>query len=132
MSKLHALVAEDSALLLFSLEVLLAQRSIEIVGAAGTVATLRQLADTLTPDIVILDVNLNGEMVFPVADLLIERGVPIIFTTGYAPEKIFPAHLLGLPALQKPYDPDEFLRLLEEVIVESNLRTQKASALRPI
>jgi DNA-binding NarL/FixJ family response regulator len=126
MNKLRALLAEDSALLLFGLEVLLAQRDIEIVGAAGTVASLRQLAEALSPDIAILDVNLNGEMVFPVADLLIERGVPIIFTTGYEPEKIFPPHLLGLPALQKPYDPDEFLRVLEKVIAEANLRGEQA------
>ena len=81
---------EDSALLLFGVELLLSQRDIEIVGAAGTLSVLRKLAGSVAADVAILDVNLNGEMVFPVADLLIERGVPIVFTTGYAPEKIFP------------------------------------------
>lgn len=126
MSRLRALVAEDSALLLFGVELLLSQRDIEIVGAAGTLASFRQLAESVTADVAILDVNLNGEMVFPVADLLIERGVPIVFTTGYAPEKIFPPHLLGLPALQKPYDPDEFLELVETVIVQAKARKAKA------
>ena len=64
-----------------------------------TVAQLRQLIETTLADIAILDVNLKGEKVFPAAELLIRRGVPIVFTTGYAPEKIFPPHLLGLPVL---------------------------------
>lgn len=126
MTRLRALVAEDSALLLFGVELLLSQRDIEIVGAAATLSALRQMAESVTADVAILDVNLNGEMVFPVADLLIERGVPIVFTTGYAPEKIFPPHLLGLPALQKPYDPDEFLETVETVIVQAKARKAKA------
>ena len=84
------------------------------------------MAKSVAVDVAILDVNLNGEMVFPVADLLIERGVPIVFTTGYAPEKIFPPHLLGLPTLQKPYDPDEFLHLVENVVVQAKARKTKA------
>jgi DNA-binding response OmpR family regulator len=125
MTKWRALVAEDSAQLLFSMEILLEGSGIEIVGAAATVAQLRQLIETTLADIAILDVNLKGEMVFPAAEMLIERGVPILFTTGYAPENIFPPHLLGLPTLRKPYDPDEFLNLVEKVIVEAKARKDR-------
>jgi DNA-binding NtrC family response regulator len=123
MTKWRALVAEDSSIVLFSLEMLLGQCGIEIVGTGATVAAMRKLAETVPADIAILDVNLNGEMVFPVADLLIKRGVPVVFTTGYAPEKLFPAHLLALPVMQKPYDPDEFLRVVDQTLNESKART---------
>jgi two-component system, chemotaxis family, sensor kinase Cph1 len=121
MNKRRALVAEDSAHILMSLEMLLEHSGVEIVGAAATVAAMRKLVETVAADIAILDVNLNGELVFPVVDLLIERGIPVIFTTGYAPEKIFPPRFLGLPALQKPYDPDEFLELVEEALAQTGV-----------
>jgi DNA-binding NtrC family response regulator len=126
MSKWRALVAEDSAHVLFSLEALLEAGDIEIVGTAATLAGIRKLAETVPADVAILDVNLNGEMVFPAADLLIECGVPIVFTTGYAPEKLFPAHLLSLPILQKPYDPDELLHVVEKTIIQSKPREDRA------
>ena len=126
MNKWRALVAEDSAHVLFSLEVLLGSSGIAIVGAAATVAAMFKLVETVPADVAILDVNLNGELVFPVADLLIERGIPVVFTTGYAPEKIFPPHLLGLPALQKPYDPDEFLNIVETAILQAKAAKEKA------
>jgi DNA-binding NarL/FixJ family response regulator len=121
-------VAEDSAILLFGIELLLAELDIEVVGSAATVSSLRELTEFHSPHIAILDVNLNGEMVFPVADLLIARGVPIIFVTGYMPEKIFPPHLLQLPTLQKPYDPDEFLRVVGDVIGHPKAQKHRAPA----
>ncbi|MGO9389047.1 response regulator [Rhodoblastus sp.] len=121
MSARRALVAEDSAHILFSLEMLLEQSGVVIVGAAATVAGMRKLAETIDAEVAILDVNLNGELIFPVADLLIERGVPVIFTTGYAPEKLFPPRFMGLPTLQKPYDPDEFLNLVEEALAQTRV-----------
>jgi DNA-binding NtrC family response regulator len=126
MSKWRALVAEDSAHVLFSLEALLGASDIAIVGAGATLAAMFKLAETVPADVAILDVNLNGELSFPVAELLIQRGVPVVFTTGYAPEKIFPPHLLGQPALQKPYDPDELLRLVENAILQSKATREKA------
>ncbi len=119
MSNLRALVAEDLAHVLFSLEMLLGQSGVDIVGAAANVAAMSRLAETVAADIAIVDVNLNGELVFPAIDLLVERGVPVIFTTGYAPDKIFPMRFLGLPILQKPYDPDELVRLIESVVAHA-------------
>lgn len=131
MSKWRALVAEDSSYVLFSLEMLLAQSNIEIVGAAATLAALLKMAESACVDVAILDVNLNGELVFPAADLLIARGVPIVFTTGYAPEKLFPAHLLDVPALQKPYDPDEFLGIVVDAIKHSKALNEGKSGADP-
>jgi CheY-like chemotaxis protein len=122
----RALVAEDSAILLYGLELLLAQLDIEVVGSAATLSSLRELVDSQTADIAILDVNLNGEMVFPVADLLIARSVPIVFVTGYAPDKVFPHHLRGRPIVQKPCDPDEFRRAVTCAITQAKARKEQA------
>ena len=126
MSKWRALVAEDSAPVLFSLEVLLEGSGIAIVGAAATLKGILGLAETVAADIAILDVDLNGELVFPAAELLIQRGVPVVFTTGFAPEKLFPARLLGQTVLQKPYDPDELLRLIEDAIRQAMASRQQS------
>jgi DNA-binding response OmpR family regulator len=122
MSKWRALVAEDSTMILFGLEMALELSDIEIAAAAATLSKLRKLAETENVDVAILDVNLNGEMVFPVADQLIARGIPIVFTTGYAPEKIFPRHLRGQPVLLKPYDCDELLRVVEHAITRGQAK----------
>jgi hypothetical protein len=41
--------------------------------------------------------------------------IPIIFTTGYEPEKTFPARFLNSPTLQKPYDANKLVRSLKSV-----------------
>jgi DNA-binding response OmpR family regulator len=119
MSWMRALVSEDCSLILLSLEVLLEESGVEIVGASATVAGMRTLVETTPADIAILDVNLLDGLVFPAADMLIERGVPIIFTTGCAPDKIFPQRFLGLPVLRKPYEPEALLRMLEDAFGET-------------
>lgn len=109
----RALVAEDSLLVLIALEMLLIQHGIDIVGPASTVDEAMALAQTGMPEIAILDINLHGEMIFPVADLLIGRGVPVILTTGYSAGDFLPQHLLGLPTIRKPYESADLMELVE-------------------
>ncbi len=54
-------------------------------------------------DAAILDVNLDGEMVYPLADLLSKRGVPYIFVTGYGAESI-DVRFTHIPVIQKPVE----------------------------
>ncbi|WP_426240290.1 response regulator [Pararhizobium sp. DWP1-1-3] len=54
-------------------------------------------------DAAILDINLNGDMAFPVADLLFSRGVPFVFATGYD-DKDIPARYESVPRLSKPVE----------------------------
>ena len=58
-----------------------------------------------------LDVNLRGEMAFPVADLLIQRGVPFIFTTGYD-ESVIPDRFANILRCEKPIAVDGIIRAL--------------------
>src|SRR5215831_12964067 len=56
----------------------------EIVGPAATVGhAIQHIRDTAKLDGAVLDINLHGETVYPVADLLAEQGVPFVFSTGY-------------------------------------------------
>ena len=62
-------------------------------------------------DLAILDVHLNGQAVFPVADALIERGIPFVFATGYG-ERGFPEQYRKRPILQKPFAKDDLEKIL--------------------
>lgn len=59
-------------------------------------------------DLVLLDINLRGELSFPVADELSRRGVPFVFTTGYDADAIPPRHA-AVPLYRKPFNPVELL-----------------------
>jgi DNA-binding response OmpR family regulator len=59
-------------------------------------------------DAAVLDVNLAGERVDPVADALAERGVPFLFMTGYG-RNMLPAEHADRPALAKPFRPAQLI-----------------------
>ena len=123
MSERRALVAEDSLLILLALEMLLELHHVAIVSQASTVTEAMTLAQAGGFDIAILDINLHGEMVFPVADLLLQRGVPVIFTTGYAPGETLPPRFAGSPCVQKPYDPDALMVLVEQAFARAAVQS---------
>lgn len=81
----RVLIVEDETLVAMMLEDLLEEVGCRIAGAAATVAqALEQLAALAGQvDAAVLDVNLGGEKVYPVADALAARGVPFMFATGY-------------------------------------------------
>jgi DNA-binding NtrC family response regulator len=94
------------------------------IGAGAQAMALSQAADF---DIAILDVNLQNEMVSPVADLLQERGIPLIFTTGYVPEAVLPARFMNTPATQKPYENEALMLLVEQAFTRARAQ-HKTSA----
>ena len=114
MFKRRALVVEDSLLILLALEMLLEQNNVDIVGPASTLAEALELAGKGGFDIAILDINVQGAYIFPVADLLTQRSIPFIFTSGYAPESIIPARLSHIPAIQKPYETSALMAMVEQ------------------
>ena len=67
-----------------------------------------------TLDLAILDVNLNGEEIYPVAEVLMERGIPFAFSTGYGVHGLL-ERWRKHPTLQKPYHRDELYRMVEEL-----------------
>ena len=99
------LIVEDEALVAMMLEDMLAALGCVVVTVAGSVARGLALAgDTsLDLDAAVLDVNLGGEKVYPVAQALTAHGIPFIFSTGYGLAGIAP-DFAGIPALAKPYN----------------------------
>jgi len=110
MSKHRALVVEDDALILLGLEMILEDAGMEIVGTASTLAEAMQLAGSVEADVAILDVNLQDTLVFPAADLLLERHIPMIFTTGDTLGAKMPARFSAIQKVEKPYEPEALLR----------------------
>jgi CheY-like chemotaxis protein len=99
----RVLVVEDEMMIAMLVEDMLADLGCSVVGPAHGLAAAMDLAnDAEDLDVALLDVNLAGQAVFPVADALRARGVPIIFCTGYGDAGLREADR-GAPVLQKPY-----------------------------
>jgi len=100
------LVVEDEALVAMLLETMLEDMGFSPVGPVGDIDTaLEVLADDAMLDGALLDVNLAGREVFPVAAMLKAKGVPFVFSTGYG-EGGLPENWRGHPTIQKPYTED--------------------------
>ena len=81
----HILVAEDTYFIAQELTEALECEGAEVVGPVATVDDARRLTlETAKLDGAVLDVNLRGEMIWPVADILFSRHVRLVFATGFA------------------------------------------------
>lgn len=108
----RVLLVEDEFLIASDLAQLLRRQGAEVMGPASTVrSALELLRNAPDPDAAVLDVNLRGEMAFPVADALRDRGVHFVFATGYTNEMI-PERYAGVPCCEKPFDGPEIVRAL--------------------
>ena len=107
----RVLVVEDEALVAMDLESSLLRAGFAVAGPAATVAVGTELAAGPLRAAV-LDINIAGELAFPVADALAGRGIPFLFVTGYGPE-ILPARFRGRPLLRKPCSPRAVLAALK-------------------
>lgn len=99
----RVLVVEDESLVAMLLETILEDLGCIPVGPVSTVNEgLEKARDEAVLDLALLDVNVAGREVFPVADALAARGVPVVFSTGYG-EAGLPEKWRGAQALQKPF-----------------------------
>jgi CheY-like chemotaxis protein len=105
------LVVEDELLIGRLLEDMLAELGHETVGVITRVNDALGAVAREAFDLAILDVHLNGQSVFPVAEALIERGIPFVFATGYG-ERGLPEKYRSRPILQKPFAKDDLERVL--------------------
>lgn len=107
---------EDETLVAFNLEDILHDLGCVVVGSAMRVdKALGQIAGNPAIDVAILDVNIAGELVFPVAERLAELGVPIVFATGYNRDGL-PERWHDRTILQKPYTQADIERALASAI----------------
>jgi CheY-like chemotaxis protein len=102
LTTIRVLLVEDEIMIRMMVADMVEQLGHTVAAEAGDVGRATELAQTGLFDLAILDVNLNGKMSFPAADILAERRIPLIFASGYAADS-FPAAFRSTPRLQKPF-----------------------------
>lgn len=112
LSGLRVFVVEDETLVAMQLEDMLLDLGCTLAGLAMRVSRACEMLERDgAPDAAVLDVNIAGEKVFPVAELLRTMRVPIVFATGYGRNGV-PEEWHDRPVLQKPYTEDEIAQAL--------------------
>ena len=96
------LVVEDVAILAFGFEDILKRAGAEVVGPALKLDAAERLAEEEALSGALLDIRLNGDEVWPVAQVLDRKGVPFVFCTGHFDSESLPAEWRGRPILVKP------------------------------
>jgi len=104
------------------LEDLLAELGCAIVGPAASVDQALAMIEAEAIDVAVLDVNLNGEMSYPIADALAVRGVPFVFVTGYDRDRILDRYRI-FPVLQKPFHRSELSDTLAKLLAPTSVES---------
>jgi len=108
---LRVLVVEDEAAISLLLEDMLLDFGCEVVGPAARLSTALDAVNRGNVDLAILDVNVAGEPIYPVADALVERSVPFVFSPGYGSAGIKDTYR-DRPVLQKPFAQHDLMQKL--------------------
>jgi DNA-binding NtrC family response regulator len=123
--KCRVLIVEDEAMISMLIEDMVMDFGSEIVGPASKIDQAMALAKEEALDAAILDVNVDGEAVFCVADTLIERSVAVIFATGYGSRGL-PDRFRDTPVLAKPFSYADLATTLETALAGSPCDTASA------
>lgn len=116
---LHILIVEDEMLPAMLLETIIVDAG-HVARKAARLPKAMELASAEHFDAAVLDVNLAGEPVFPLAALLRKQGVPFLFASGYGEAGLLPEYR-GCVVLQKPYRADDFKRALQTLMQDGGL-----------
>jgi PAS domain S-box-containing protein len=117
------LLIEDETLVGMMMYDTLTDLGFDVVGPINTMAEAAKAVEHGEFDAAILDVNLNGEFIYPLADIVTSRGLPFVFVTGYSAEGLEP-RFSKVPVLQKPI---EMERLQEIFVRDENAPLRAAS-----
>jgi len=121
-NKPRVLLVEDEALVAIMVQESLAEFGFDVVGPVSKVSEAAAAAKFGRFDAAVLDINLGDELVYPVAEILEQRGVPFVFVTGYDADSV-DTRFSGVPILQKPIERE----VLQKIFVISN---EKIKAVR--
>ncbi len=105
--KHRILVVEDEAMISMLLEDMVLDCGGEIVGPAAKFDDALELAHQAQFGVAVLDLNLNGTLSYPIAEVIRERGIPVIFATGYGTDGLLD-RFSDCPTLQKPFSQQDF------------------------
>lgn len=118
-SGLRVLLVEDEGLVALMIEDMLADLGFNVVASAAQLKKACELATTGAFDFAMLDVNLGGETVFPVAHILRERCIPFLFSTGYG-RPALDDKFNEAPAIGKPFTIEQLRQKLEILLKNGN------------
>ena len=111
----RVLIVEDEMLIALLIEDFLTDIGCHTIGPYGTLAAGLQAARSEALDLAVLDVNLDGERVYPVAEVLAERQIPFLFLSGYGDEAI-PFGRENWKVCAKPFKGEVLVRMLAELL----------------
>jgi CheY-like chemotaxis protein len=115
LSGMRVLVVEDEMLVLMAIEDMLGDLGCTSISVAGNIEKALDLIATKTFDLATLDVNLDGQRSYSIAQALSDRGVPFAFSTGYGEHGVgegFGGHLV----LDKPFNSPQLIKVLTALL----------------
>ena len=121
----RVLVVEDEAIIAMLLEDMILDFGAEVIGPVATLSAALHLAATAALDAAILDIKMGEAVVFPVADILQSRRIPILFATGYGPASL-PPRFRAMPTLSKPFTFETLSSHLRQALAEQPCHTEAA------
>ncbi len=117
-SKPRVLLVEDEALVAIMIQETFTEFGFQIIGPICTASEAVAAAKDGQFDAAVLDINLGDGLVYPVAEILAERGVPFVFVTGYDADSV-DSRFSAIPTLQKPIERE----MLRKIFVASATRS---------
>jgi len=109
----QVLVVEDEALIAMYVETIVEQSGYGVAGVVSNVDDALAFIDDHAVDSAVLDIDLGGRSVYPVAEVLKRRGIPFLYASSSSERSIPPAFRSG-PVVQKPFAPSELSRALAQ------------------
>jgi DNA-binding NtrC family response regulator len=110
------LIVEDEYFIADDMAQALRELGAEVVGPVPNLTRAAAfIAANDRIDAAVLDINLAGESVFPIADMLADRGVPFVFATGYDQSALPPSYGRVL-RWEKPFNPEDLARTLPRLL----------------
>jgi len=119
----HILVVEDEPMVGMLTRDLLSQMGFAVMGPLDNLEDALRAGGEADLQCAVLDVNLAGEMVFPVAKVLTDRSIPFLFLTGYE-ERVIEEEYRSRPILQKPIDSASLEATIRSLIASPAIKRQ--------